>query len=59
MIRSGGIYQLKRHSADTRENTEPCSKVPKDVRKKFLDILKGLIEESFKKKRSLMYYFEQ
>ena len=29
-------------------------KVPEDVRKKFLDILKGLTKESFKKKRSLM-----
>ena len=54
IIRSGGIYRLKHHLADTRENTEPCSKVPEDVRKKFLDILKGLTEESLKKKRSLM-----
>uniref|UniRef100_A0A2N9HC69 DUF659 domain-containing protein n=1 Tax=Fagus sylvatica TaxID=28930 RepID=A0A2N9HC69_FAGSY len=54
MIHSGGIYWHKHHLAGTRENTEPCSKVPEDVRKKFLDILKGLTEESFKKKRSLM-----
>uniref|UniRef100_A0A2N9ENN1 BED-type domain-containing protein n=1 Tax=Fagus sylvatica TaxID=28930 RepID=A0A2N9ENN1_FAGSY len=54
IIRSGGIYRLKHHLAGTRENTEPCSKVPEDVRKKFLDILKGLTEESLKKKRSLM-----
>ena len=54
IISSGGIYRLKHHLAGTKENTEPCSKVPEDVRKKFLDILKGLTDESFKKKRSLM-----
>ena len=54
IIRFGGIYRLKLHLAGTKENTEPCSKVREDVRKKFLDILKGLTDESFKKKRSLM-----
>ena len=54
MICFGGIYWLKHHLVGTRENIEPCSKLPEDVRKKFLDILKGLTEESFKKKRSLM-----
>ena len=51
IVRFGGIYRLKHHLAGTKSNAEPCPKVPKDVRRKFIAILESRAEDKFKKKR--------
>ena len=44
---------MKHHLAGTRFNSEPCSKVPDDVRVMFLKLLQCREEESDAKKRKL------
>jgi hypothetical protein len=56
VIRSGGIYRFKHHLAGTSQNAEPCTKVPDDVRQKFVKHLKDQAESQIKKTKRVADY---
>ncbi|KAJ9541484.1 hypothetical protein OSB04_027990 [Centaurea solstitialis] len=51
-VYSGEIFRFKHHIARTHQNVGPCSKVPKDVKAKFLNLLEEN-EISTKKRRDM------
>lgn len=53
VTRAGGVFRLKHHLAGTRQNVEPCPRVPEGVRVFFLDLLRIHVEESQRKKDAL------
>ena len=54
VTRSGGIYRLENHLACTHQNVEPCPQVLKDVREKFMSLLRTQTLESQNKKARML-----
>lgn len=57
--RSGGIYRLKHHLAGTKFHVEPCTKVPTEVREKFIKLLGTTVETNDAKRRKLIAIEEE
>ncbi|XLR33799.1 hypothetical protein S83_061699 [Arachis hypogaea] len=48
---SGGIYRFKHHLAGTKEDSEPCTSVPEEVKAVMLKVCVEAKEASLKKRR--------